>query len=55
MKPVFKHYDLELVVPDFKAPLTDLIIELDYLRKKQLSGSTIPAIFFSAQTYFSHA
>jgi len=30
----FKHYDLTLVEPNFKSNLTDLIIELDYLRKK---------------------
>lgn len=41
MKAVFNHYDLQLVVPDFRSSLTDLIIELDYLRKKQLSGSEI--------------
>lgn len=52
MKPVFKHYDLQLVVPDFKSPLTDLIIELDYLRKKQLFGSTIPPVFFQLKHIF---
>jgi Fic family protein len=52
MKPVFKHYDLQLVVPDFRSPLTDLIIELDYLRKKQLFGSTIPAVFFQLKHIF---
>lgn len=52
MKPVFNHYDLQLVVPDFRSPLTDLIIELDYLRKKKLSGSTIPSIFFQLKQIF---
>jgi Fic family protein len=41
-----------LVVPDFRSPLTDLIIELDYLRRKQLFGSTIPAIFFQLKQIF---
>lgn len=52
MKAAFRHYDLQLVVPDFRAPLTDLIIELDSLRKKQLSGSTFPAIFFQLKHIF---
>ena len=42
----FKHYDLTLVEPNFKSNLTDLIIELDYLRKKPLGGSTPVKIFF---------
>lgn len=38
--PTFIHYDLKLIEPSFKSALTDLIIELDYLRKKPLGGST---------------
>ena len=34
----FMHYDLKLVEPSFGSTLTDLIIELDYLRKKQLNN-----------------
>lgn len=52
MKPVLNHYDLQLVVPDFRSSLTDLIIELDYLRKKKLFGSTIPSIFFQLKQIF---
>ncbi len=52
MESVFRHYNLKLVVPDFSLPLTDLIIELDYLRRKQLSGSTIPAVFFQLKRIF---
>jgi Fic family protein len=52
MKAIFRHYDLQLIVPDFRSPLTDLIIELDYLRRKQLFGSTIPAIFFQLKHIF---
>lgn len=52
MKAVFNHYDLHLVVPDFRSSLTDLIIELDYLRKKRLFGSTIPRIFFQLKQIF---
>ena len=43
---------LELFYPDFASPLTDLIIELDYLRKKRLGGSTIPQIFFQLKSIF---
>lgn len=52
MKPVFKHCPLRLAVPDFNSPLTDLIIELDYLRKKQLGGTTHPAVFFQLKRIF---
>jgi Fic family protein len=52
MKATFRHYDLHMVVPDFKSPLTDLIIELDYLRRKQLGGSTHPVIFFQLKHIF---
>ncbi len=48
----FKHYDLQLIYPDFIAPLTDLIIELDYLRKKPLAGSTHPKVFFQLKSIF---
>jgi hypothetical protein len=34
--PEFIPYDLKLVEPSFGSPLTDLIIELDHLRKKRL-------------------
>ena len=43
----FLHYDLKLIEPSFGSALTDLIIELDYLRKKPLGGSTHPKVFFS--------
>ncbi len=49
---VFKHYDLKLVEPTFDSALTDLIIELDHLRKKQLSGSTHPKVFFQLKHIF---
>lgn len=34
----FEHYDLKLIEPVFSSPLTDLIIELDHLRKKKING-----------------
>jgi|GEM_PF-3038859 len=44
---------LNLFYPDFESPLTDLIFDLDYLRKKTLTGTTIPQIFFQLKSIFS--
>ncbi len=52
MMSKFIHYDLELVKPDFGSTITDLIIELDYLRRKELGGSTHPKIFFQLKNIF---
>ncbi len=52
MNPCFKNCPLRLTVPSFDSPLTDLIIELDYLRKKQLTGTTHPAVFFQLKGIF---
>lgn len=52
MNATFKHYDLILLEPDFGSHLTDLIIELDYLRKKPLKGTTNPAVFFQLKSIF---
>ena len=48
----FLHYDLKLIEPSFGSELTDLIIELDYLRKKPLGGSTHPKVFFQLKHIF---
>jgi hypothetical protein len=48
----FKHFDLRCVSPSFDSSLTNLIIELDYLRKKSLYGSTPPSIFFQLKNIF---
>jgi Fic family protein len=48
----FVHYDLKLVEPKFNSSLTDLIIELDYLRKKTPGGSTHPKVFFQLKHIF---
>ena len=48
----FVHYDLKLVEPTFGSPLTDLIIELDYLRRKQIAGTTHLQIFFQLKSIF---
>lgn len=51
-QPEFHHYDLKLVVPTFDSSLTDLIIELDYLRKKELKGTTHSQVFFQLKHLF---
>lgn len=48
----FLHYDLKLIEPSFDSSLTDLIIELDYLRKRPLGGSTHPKVFFQLKHIF---
>jgi len=45
-------FPLQLVEPSFDSPLTDLIIELVYLRKKPLVGSTQPQVFFQLKHIF---
>ncbi len=46
------HYELTLVQPDFSSRLTDLIIELDYLRKKTPAGTTPDHIFSQIKRLF---
>lgn len=48
----FIHYDLKLVEPSFDSTLTDLIIELDHLRRKSLTGTTRPKVFFQLKHIF---
>lgn len=48
----FKPYDLKLIEPSFGSKLTDLIIELEHLRKKTLGGSTNPQVFFQLKHLF---
>src|SRR4030042_1355240 len=48
----FVHYDLKLIEPSFKSNLTDLILDLDHLRKKRLEGSTHLKIFFQLKHIF---
>ena len=48
----FKPYDLRLIIPSFDSKLTDLIIELEHLRKKTLGGSTHPQVFFQLKHLF---
>ena len=48
----FKHIDLRLVDPPFGSKLNTLVLELDYLRKKPLGGTTHPIIFFQLKNIF---
>lgn len=43
---------IDIIEPEFGSNLTDLIIELDFLRKKRLGGSTHPRIFFQLKKLF---
>lgn len=52
VEPLFKHYDLKLKEPLFDSSLTDLIIDLNYLRKKELDGTTPPRVFFQLKDLF---
>ena len=48
----FKHIDLRLIDPPFGSKLNTWILELDYLRKKPLAGTTHPATFFQLKSIF---
>lgn len=41
-----------LVTPEFNSPLTDVIMELQYLRRLQLGGTTPASIFFQLKEFF---
>jgi len=51
-EPAFTHYDLRTVSPQFTSKLTDMIVELDYLRRSRLDGSTVPWVFFQLKRIF---
>jgi Fic family protein len=52
LEKTFQHYDLKLVSPPFDSELTNLIIDLDYLRKKIIAGTTAPWIFLQLKHIF---
>ena len=52
MSNQFKHFELRLISPSFESEATDLIIHLDYLRKKIPGGSTPRHIFFQIKEIF---
>jgi len=48
----YQHNNLHLVDPHFGSKLNTLILELDYLRKKPLNGTTHPLIFLQLKNIF---
>jgi len=52
MNKIFKHIDLRLVEPSFTSETTELIMELNYLRRKELGGTTPSHIFFQIKHIF---
>lgn len=54
MSPKFRHFDLRLVEPLFSSDLTDLVMELQHLKRYCLEGNTPPTIFFQLKDIFHH-
>lgn len=52
MSKEFKHIDLILVEPDYSSDLTKIVMELQYLRRLRLGGSTPPPFFFQLKDFF---
>ena len=52
MPPVFVDFPLRVVTPEFTSPLTDVVMELEHLRRLQLAGDTPSAVFFQLKTIF---
>jgi len=44
--------ELKIVEPKFGSPLTGLILELEHLRRKELRGTTPPALFGQLKRLF---
>ena len=43
--PEYRPYPLQLLTPQFDSEITDLIIDLDHLRKKEIRTATHPIVF----------
>jgi Fic family protein len=52
MSPVFVDFPLQVIQPEFTSPLTDVVMELEHLRRLQLAGDTPPAMFFQLKAIF---
>lgn len=52
MKGTFRDIELRIVRPTFDSQLTDLVLDLDYLRRRVLHGTTKPFIFFQMKRIF---
>ncbi len=52
MAPRFVDVPLQLISPGFDSPLTDVVIELDHLRRLRLGGDTPLAVFMQLKQIF---
>lgn len=52
MTPRFVDSPLRIVSPSFDSPLTDVVIELDHLRRLRLAGNTPAAVFHQLKDIF---
>ncbi len=52
MENMQPYSNIKLVSPAFDSSLTDVIMELQYLRRLQLGGTTPPPIFFQLKQFF---
>lgn len=52
MPPDFVDYPLRIIELNFSSPLTDVVMELEHLRRLQLSGDTPPSVFFQLKSIF---
>ena len=52
MEIKYAYTHLQLIEPEFSSSLTDLILELNYLRKKPLGGTTHACLFFQLKNIF---
>lgn len=43
---------IKLIHPPFESPVTDLIIDINFLKRRELTGSTHPDIFFQLKSLF---
>lgn len=50
--PQFIHHDLKLLNPSFDSPLLDVITELEFLRRLEMSGTTPIPVFLQLKHVF---
>lgn len=48
----FVDFPLQVLVPEFASPLTDVVMELEHLRRLRLVGDTPAPLFFQLKTIF---
>jgi Fic family protein len=52
MPPAFVDYPLRIIEPKYSSLLTDVVMDLEYLRKLRLAGDTPAAVFFQLKNIF---